>query len=378
GKDQALHAALAECCPLFADVPGLRYAARYEQARSLWRAGKRHEARTQFTQLYTDTLKEGVLPVIDSDFRSALVGADADHWGELLRGTAATLIKDKRRPAVLALAWQCWQLDDQPLANHLLTIALDGIGEEKERLTMRLGGLQFLWQTSQLPQADQLLQTVLSDGKSGKEPALWRLAAALAEKRDQPARSLECLERALDLEYGKLPEVVDLRSVRQDYGKLLGHYQSLADAMVTLKVQPPRDFLTKAVRVADRWRALDRETSAACETVARILQRLGERDLGWEYLTTPVALRPNEAAPWARLAQTLHHKGDLELADRAYLAAYEAEPTNAQALWDRAQNLRQAGRTVEAAQLFRQIAEGAWQPRFQGLQAQARLQSQGQ
>jgi hypothetical protein len=33
----------------------------------------------------------------------------------------------------------------------------------------------------------------------------------------------------------------------------------------------------------------------------------------------------------------------------------------------------QAGQSVEATRLLRQIAEGRWQPRFQGLQAQARL-----
>ena len=43
------------------------------------------------------------------------------------RRTAAQLIAQKHRPAVLALAWQCWQLDDQPLANHLLATALDNI-----------------------------------------------------------------------------------------------------------------------------------------------------------------------------------------------------------------------------------------------------------
>src|SRR5262249_18289595 len=100
--------------------------------------------------------------------------------------------------------------------------------------------------------------------------------------------------------------------------------------------------------------------------------------LGWDYLTTPVALRPHEADPWAGLAQSLAQQGDLELADRAYAAAFAAEPTNAQLLWDRAEGLRQAGRHVEAGRLFRQLAEGRWQPRFQGLQAQARLQMQNQ
>jgi tetratricopeptide (TPR) repeat protein len=147
--------------------------------------------------------------------------------------------------------------------------------------------------------------------------------------------------------------------------------------MVTLQVRPPEGFVAKAVRAADRWRALDRDATDASQAVAAILQRLGERELGWDYLTTPVAHSPAEADPWARLAAALRQKGDLDLADRAYAAAFEAEPTNAQILWDRAQTLRQAGRTTEARRLLRQIAEGTWQPRFLGLQAQARAQIGG-
>ncbi|HMF13630.1 MAG TPA: hypothetical protein VKE94_15030, partial [Gemmataceae bacterium] len=64
--------------------------------------------------------------------------------------------------------------------------------------------------------------------------------------------------------------------------------------------------------------------------------------------------------------------GELDLADRAYTAAFEAEPTNAQILWDRATNLRQAGKVQEAKMLYRQLAEDTWQPRFAWLQTQAR------
>jgi Flp pilus assembly protein TadD len=126
------------------------------------------------------------------------------------------------------------------------------------------------------------------------------------------------------------------------------------------------------VRTADRWRALDSDGEQACRAAARILQTLGGRDLAWDYLTTPVGLRPNEAGPWVSLAQTMRQQGDVELADRAYAAAFAAEPTNAQTLWDRAQNLRQAGRRVEAQRLFCTLAEGKWQPRFAWLQTQAR------
>ncbi len=106
--------------------------------------------------------------------------------------------------------------------------------------------------------------------------------------------------------------------------------------MVALKLTPPPDFLSRVVRAADRWRAVDNDATAACQGAARILQRLGVREMAWDYLTTPVALRPNEAGPWSNLAGTLAKSGDLELADRAHRAALEAEPTDPQFLWDRA------------------------------------------
>jgi len=198
-----------------------------------------------------------------------------------------------------------------------------------------------------------------------------------------PDRTLECLEKTLDAEFvewskpslaRRANDVIDLKTVRQEYGKLLGAYEKLAESMVTLKIRPPADFLAKVVKAADRWRALDPESNDACNTAAWILQRLGEKELAWDYLTTPVAHKPSEADPWVSMATSLSRRGVLDLADRAYKAAFEAEPTNAQILWDRATNLRQAGKTVEAQALFRQIAETDWQPRFQGLRNQAKAQ----
>ena len=62
----------------------------------------------------------------------------------------------------------------------------------------------------------------------------------------------------------------------------------------------------------------------------------------------------------------------LDLADRANASAFEAEPTNAQILWDRAQALLQAGRAEGANEVFGQLADGEWQPRFGSLKSRAR------
>jgi hypothetical protein len=60
--------------------------------------------------------------------------------------------------------------------------------------------------------------------------------------------------------------------------------------------------------------------------------------------------------------------------DRAYRGAFEAEPSNAQVLWDQAKNLQEAGKTPEARKLFQRIADGDWQPRFDDLKKEARRQ----
>jgi hypothetical protein len=372
---RAVHAELAKVWPLFADVHGLAYAACYEQARSLWKSGDTALARKQFVELYEKTLGEGSLPLIDADLRAALLdGAKADSWNALVRRTVARLVKEKHRPAVLVLARQCWQLGDQSLAQHLHTAAFRDLPRNKERQYLELAGLEFLWETGQLAEADARLRELLGNGEATQRASLWRLASKLASHRDMPARELECLEQALDAEYRHLPEAVNLQAVRADYERLLNHYLEQARALESLHLATPPDFRVKVLRVADRWRALDRDASKPCELAGRILQTIGERDLVWDYLTTPVGLRPNEAEPWADLARTLARQGELVLADRAYAAAFDAEPTNAQILWDRARNLSQAGQTNEAEKLYRRLAEGSWQPRFQGLRDQARWQ----
>jgi ferric-dicitrate binding protein FerR (iron transport regulator) len=376
GDDAAFYGEIVESWSLFKNAGGLGYVSRYEQARCLLKAGRRVEARTGFRDLYTEMRKEVILPAIDASFREALQsdGKDEELWGPLMRETAGALVMEKRRPEVIALARQCWQLGDQLLADNVLATALEGLADGTERLTVTLAAIDFLMEIEQPGRADRLLQSLLADARLAQAPSLWRLGQRIAGACKQTTRAFECLEKALDLEYRRLPEVVNLEEVRKDYGALLEHYQRMLDAMQTLEVPPPRDFAAKVVGAADRWRALDRDGTAACQAAAKILQSLGASDGAWEYLTTPIGLQPNEAAPWLSLAQTQQKARDFDLADRAYAAAFEAEPTNAQILWDRARNLQHAGKPAEAETLYRQLAEGEWQPRFRGLQAQARWQ----
>jgi ferric-dicitrate binding protein FerR (iron transport regulator)/tetratricopeptide (TPR) repeat protein len=353
-------------------VAGLAYAARYEHARSLYLAGNNAEAQKRFRELYEQTLKEGILPPIDSNFRAAFKvnPEDQEPFTDLMRKTASWLAGQKRPHAILLLAWQMWQLGDQPLADELFGSVFAG-ASEKDRQGLTLAGIEYLSQTGQYARADALLQTLLKDEKLAERASLWQLASVLAGRRGQLARSVTCLEKALDIEYRHLPAVINLQAIRNDYSSLLSHYQQMAVALTLLEKEPPRDFVAKVIRAADRWRSLDSDSTAPCHAAARILQNLGAREIAWDYLLTPIGMKPNEAAPWQNLAQMLRSEGDFDLADRAYQNAFEAEPTNAQILWDRAQNLQQTGKVEQARELYRQLADGNWQPRFQWLKSQA-------
>ena len=370
GGDQGQYAAIAEVAASFADTAGLAYAARYEAGQAMYNAGKYPEAREVMRKLYEETLATGVLPQIDHQFRNVMQWNDTEQWTKLMRETSATLVQKQGPTAGIYHAWQVHQLGDQPLAEELFSAALRTIPDD-QRFAVIMAAVDYLWQTGQHARADTMLEPLLAEKHYAEYPELWRLASAIATGRGMLARALAFEERALDLEYGQLSAVVNLQAVRSDYGQVLARYQQLADAITTLQSEAPKQFIAKVVRYADRWRALDPDDTAACQSAARILQRLGEGELAWDYLTTPLAEKSNEAVPWANLAAALRQQGDFTLADRAYATAFEVEPTNAQVLWDRAQLLQQSQKFEEARKLFKQLADGKWEPRFNWIQRQA-------
>ena len=369
-KDAAFQRELATAFGWFAESPAVSYAARYEVARCLWRAGDAKAAQAKFVDVYDQAAAAGELPPIDADFRSAL--EPAGLWTKAIARTADRLLAAKRRDAVLDLAWQVWQLEDRILANDLEVRALDGITDDAERTRLRRAALDYLWNTNQVVAGSELVDRILSEPESRKQAEFWRQGARFAEFRGLSARSLECLENALAIEFRHLPEVLNLTQVDSEYGTLLSTYRQLAESMRTLQMPPPAGFATKVVRAADRWRSLNPAADKASTETAAILRIVGDRDLAWDYETTPLARNPHGAAEWWNLAKSLASGGDAELADTAFAAAFDAEPTDPNILWDRADNLRRLGRAPAADGLLRRIAEGSWQPRFQGLVNQAK------
>ena len=344
--------AIADAWGLVDAKSGWNYTARYEQAVQLLRSGLRLEAREKFRKLFQEAFAKGFLPPTDNDFRTAFVdGTNVAEWVTLMDTAARDGIAAKRRPLVVLLAWQCRQLGDQPLADELLGLALKESANEIERVRTVAMAIEYLWTVGSIEYADRLASELIQLPDLQKEPAIWRLASKIAARRGQTSRQFECLEKALDLEFARMPEVYSVEPIRRDYGELLGHYAWLAKASQDLKTPPPADLLSRTVKAADRWRRLDPEAMSACDQAAKILRSIGgqrEADLAWDYLTTPLALRPNESQPWLGLAASATEEGDLALADSCYAAAFGAEPTNAQILWDRAKLLELRGEIAKS------------------------------
>jgi len=369
--DPETRAELAKLFPLFNDLPGIGYAARYEHAR----LAAPDQARAAFLDLYRKTLDAGRLPLIDDTFRKAvqLDGTDASAWYDLIRQTARSLIAKEQRLAVVTLAGQCAVFGDVVVADELAYLALKGV-PASEKLATTLAVIEFHIRNNQHKQAEALLDTLLKDAPLSEDANLWFLAAALAGMQKPTMRSVLLYDKALEIAYRKLPEVINVQQVRSEYGQLLASYQQILAAMSYVGMEPPKELVGRVVRAADRWRSLDTDPTQACQAAAQLLKQLGAADLAWDYLTTPTALKPNEAGAQLQLAQSLLAESSYDLADKAFVAAFEAESTNPEILMQRAQALQAAGKGAEARKVYRQIADGQWQPRFQWVQQQARHQ----
>ena len=59
------------------------------------------------------------------------------------------------------------------------------------------------------------------------------------------------------------------------------------------------------------------------------------------------------------------------MAGRAYAQAFDADPTNAEILWQRVQVLVESGRRSQADPLLRQLVEQSWDLKYDGIVRQA-------
>lgn len=369
-QDAGFFHRVGEACERFAERPELAYPARYEAARMQLQQGKRAEAYAAFRALLEGP--EDGLARLDHSARQALSNPPKGqpNWADLMRTRGAKLIEDKRLVALVYQAWQCWQLGDQMLGEELLALALTAPGGKQ--LGVTLTALEMVWHSGQVARAGAMIDGMLRDPELAKEPMLHRVGAMVAQRRGFLARSLHHQERAIELEYADLPEVINLAMVRNEFSGLLQRYLQLANAIATLEQDVPRSLVARVVRAADRWRALDNDDTQACRMAAQVLTTIGAHELAWDYQTTPLADRPNEAQPWMNLGNQLQQQGQFDLALRAFGTAFEIDATHAPALWQQGQLFLQLSRVSEARAVFRQLAEGTWGRNHRWLQSQAR------
>jgi ferric-dicitrate binding protein FerR (iron transport regulator) len=371
-SEQMLSLAERRFTPI-SDPLGLGYVFRYEHARSLLQAGRVAESAKRFRELHADALQHGTLPPIDQAFRDALQApaSGGPKFADFTRKTLDTLLSKKRLVNAFQLARQTEQLGDDSLSGEIVATILTR-ASDKERHAVTLVGIRFLAQRKKLAEADRLLAKLLEEKKLAQHAELWRFRAEVTRGIGQTATSIACLEKALDLEFADMPELVNLESLRADYRAVLAHYQTIADASLALERAAPKALLAKVIQAADRWRLIDAGASEPCLLAGKIFHALGERELAWDYWTTPIDLYPGEARPWLELAETMKAENDLERADKAFAEAFEMEQTNPEILFRRAGNLMQMAQPDLARQLYRQIASGTWQDRFAATVQQAR------
>jgi len=322
--------------------------------------------------LFKRTTEAGSLPLLDDDFKRIF---DHDNDGRSRRPTlwkeaGERFISRGDRDLAVLLAWQCHTLGDGGVSDELFTKALSGAtGDEKTSLSLLAAAAS--WQIGRYERAESLIAPLLDDESLAQSARLWHLAADVADKLGRTAVGVARFERAVELAMSALPKNYAVDVVRAPYRELFGRYRKLATAVATLQPEPPQELVARIVTAADRWRSLDSDATEACQAASRVLATLGAADAAWEYVSTPLAEKPNEASPWLSLAKSLTDATDFPLALRAYREAFSAEPTNAQILWDHAQLLEQHHRTADAQAIYRQIVQGDWQPRFQSLKQQA-------
>ncbi|MCH8923108.1 MAG: hypothetical protein IIA67_08180, partial [Planctomycetes bacterium] len=370
--DSQQHAALAAAYERFENVGPLAGEAVHQRALHSLASGDAHAARGHFDRWYAAHLAFGIVPGLSKEFYQAHQQDGAlKEWRKLVDAVAKLLRAASHPASVVQLAAQCRAAGDGPLADRLVIYVLAGVSE-RDRLMTTLAAVRYYTAGDDDTTAAKLVDGLLEDEQMARWPSLWRLAATMADRLKKPAQALTFSERALELTYKPADEKIELEDLRRDYDMLMNRYLAAAQHLAKAKQHPSRRLVDRLVRAADRWRSLEVDVTAPCQRASQVLRLLGESDLAWQYLTTPLAMRPNEAQPWNDMAGALKTEGDVDLADLAYTEAFNAEETNAQILWDHAEMLAAAGRKSQARELYEQIAESKWGRAFQSVQSRAK------
>ena len=334
---------------------------------------KTPRGRQLFLALVDDMLAARIVPRLSPETKGTFFPAneERDVWQAIVDRITNESVAHLVGPQALSVAFSLHQLGAKDHAERIFasvtaSTAAHGPGPET------LVAVGYLRQTGQRPRAEAMLGALMETEPFRNAPTLWCFAARLAEEQGRLARAAECLDRALALQFGRLPEEVNLDLIRTDYGKLLALFDQSAQ---TIRPSDPQSQATQIARIvssADRWRSLDPRSAEACRLAGVALARLGAVALAWDYVTSPLATADQPPIDWSDLAGNFHQQGQYELADRAYGLAFKADSTNAEILWNRARARIESGRGSEARDLLQTLASGSWNSKYGAVQQQAR------
>lgn len=325
-----------------------------------------------------DVVAAGGLPVADASLREAFVRAHKQKsdqpcapWGRAIRRAAddlASRLKDAdgavRRYGLLELARQCAAAQEKLLATEIAALAMRDQDLANDR-PLNLAVLRYAQSADDWKLAEDCFQRTFADGELVKQGSLWRDAAHAALQQQNVVEWARRMERALELEYDALPPTVDLATFRADYANVLGQLERSLDHAKEAKLPGRDDLLVLLDRMAERWRELDPEETTACHRLAEVYAKVGQAKTAWDYWTTPLSEAPDQSSPWQQFASRMQQQGRFVDADRAWTTACELEPTNADLLLGHAEFLKSQQQLSRARELWRRVAEGTWQPRFE-------------
>ncbi len=229
----------------------------------------------------------------------------------------------------------------------------------------RLAAVACIPQRERHAEAERCFQTLLSQAELAANSSLWRHASTNAKALGDLDEAARRLEHALQLEFDRLPEQINVEQFRTHYNAAFDLLaEAVADAQDT-ESPMPGDLAGRIRELGDRWRSIDPDATQPCFRTARLLSDMGLPFDAWDYWTSPLASVPNNSGAWSSLANELGSRQQIGRASMAWDEAFVWESTNPDYLLSHAKLLSENGQLDKADSLLRQIAEDKWQPRFQ-------------
>jgi len=350
---------------------GLKFFVRQERSRSLFQAGHTEKARRIVRRMLRDQIEAHGLPYLDAELRNFYVSNNGQKsWDRVIHSAGQQLIESQQLRTAIWFSEQLKAQGDSQLAEDLVTevLAVIEIDKRPEIAILASRSLQQISSGS----ANDLIDRVLEVESMQESAELWRYASEVADPAGQKQTALKRLEKAVLLEFEQQTDVVNLKTIRASYSKLMNKFEEIIDAAATLQLPPPEELVARIVRAADQWRSIDDDDTQCCRMTAELLRKLNRRDLAWAYLTSPLAGRAGESGSWKTLAEELIKANELALADIAWERAYDLQQTNPDLLLKHAEMHRTQGNKRKSQRLLRQIINGNWQPRFSSTVQRAR------